>query len=44
MGPYFFDLVLVSFVGAGAVVGEGFGACELVVGGGGGDDVAVAGD
>lgn len=41
---YFFDLVPVPQVCAGGVVGEGFGACELVVGRGRGDDVALAGD
>ena len=40
---YFFDFVLVPFIGTRAVVGEGFRACEFVVGGGGGDYVAVAG-
>lgn len=42
-GGYFFDFVLVSLVGAGPVVGEGFWAGEFVVGRWGGDDVAVAG-
>ena len=37
------DFVLVALVGAGSVVGEGFRAGEFVVGGGRGDDVAVAG-
>jgi hypothetical protein len=37
-------LPFVSGVCAGAVVGEGFGAGELVVGGGGCDDVALGGD
>lgn len=42
-GADLFDLVLVSLIGASDVVGEGFRACEFVVGGGGGDYVAVAG-
>ncbi len=41
---YLFDLVFVSFVGAGAVVGEGLRAGEFVVGGGCGDDKTVAGE
>ena len=40
---HFFDFILVALVGTRPVVGEGFWACEFVVGGGGGDDVAVAG-
>lgn len=39
----FFNLIFVALVGAGAVVGEGLWACEFVVGGGGSDNVAVAG-
>lgn len=42
-GHYFFNLVFVSLVCTGAVVGEGFGAGEFVVGGRGGDYVAVTG-
>ena len=41
---YLFDLVFVSFVGAGAVVGEGLRAGEFVVGGRGRDDKTVAGE
>lgn len=36
-----FELVLVAPVGVGDVVLQGLGARELVVGGGGGDNVAV---
>ena len=43
-GQYLFDLVLVSCVCAGTIVGQGFRACELVVGGGCGYDVSLAGD
>lgn len=43
MGGYFGDLPLVALVCAGAIVGEGLGAGELVVGGRRGDDVALAG-
>ena len=39
---YFFDLVLVSLIGTGPVIGKGLGAGEFVVGGGGRHDVAVA--
>ena len=42
-GHYFFNLVFVSLVRTGAVIGEGFGAGEFVVGGRGGDYVAVTG-
>ncbi len=42
-GAYFFDFVFIPFVGTGPVVGEGFRACEFVVGRWGRDDVAVAG-
>ena len=41
---YLLDFVVVACVGSGPVVGEGFRAGEFVVAGGGGDDVAVAGD
>ena len=39
---HLFDLVFVSLVGAGPVVGERFWACEFVVGGWGGYYVAMA--
>lgn len=42
-GAHLYDFVLVSFIGTRSVVGEGLWACEFVVGGGRGDDVAVAG-
>ena len=40
---HLFDLVFVALVRTGSIVGEGFRACEFVVGGGGRDYVAVAG-
>ena len=39
---YLFDLVFISLVGTVPVIGEGFWACELVVGGWGGYYVAMA--
>lgn len=39
---HLFDFVFVSLVSAGSVVGEGFRACELVVGGWGGYYVAMS--
>jgi len=41
---YLFDLPLVACVCAGSIVGEGFRACEFMVGRGGCDDVALGGD